>query len=261
MKLIDLWSAWRPNSMPYVLDADNEILANDRSREATVVFENWQAAYQDRGFCAPGDTRLHLGLLPIPFVGDLRRASVYVLLLNPGLGPHDYFGEHEVPRYREALLRNLHQQVSGGEFPFLFLNPEFSWHGGFQWWHGKLTGIIDSLSKKRGLSFAEARQWLAGKIACIELLPYHSASFRNTDRWLQRLPSAQVARDFVQTDVLPRVRKGEACAVVTRQIQAWGLKEEERIVCYSGGEARAAHLTPKSRGGGLLLEHLLGESS
>ena len=44
----------------------------------------------------------------MPFVGDLQSADVFLVLLNPGLGPLDYYGEEKnEPGYREALLANL----------------------------------------------------------------------------------------------------------------------------------------------------------
>ncbi len=59
--------------------------------------------------------------------------------MNPGPGPHDYYGEYEVPKYRAALLANLKQ---GPPTPFLFLDPQFAWHGGFDWWQEKLAKVI-----------------------------------------------------------------------------------------------------------------------
>jgi hypothetical protein len=61
-----------------------------------VTLGGWLEAYRSLDYCASHDRRLHLGLLPQPFFGDLRRASIYVLLLNPGLGPDDYYDEYEV---------------------------------------------------------------------------------------------------------------------------------------------------------------------
>jgi hypothetical protein len=66
------------------------------------------------------------GLLPQPFIGDLRLASIYVLSLNPGLQPSDYYGEYAVPEYRNAFLANLKQQFHEKAPPFIFLDPHYS---------------------------------------------------------------------------------------------------------------------------------------
>jgi len=195
-----------------------------------------------------------LGLIPQPFCGDLRHASVYVLSLNPGLGPTDYFGEYTVPAYRNTLLNNLKQE-SFGAIPFFFLDPQYSWHGGFRWWHGKLEGVIRELAINRKVSFKEARAWLGKKLASVELLPYHSASFRDGGGWLDRrqgLRSVRLARAFVEE----RIRRGEALVVITRKVEYWDQANGPKVIKYNPQEARGAHLTPKSRGGEAIIEHL-----
>jgi hypothetical protein len=32
------------------------------------------------------------------------------------------------------LIDNIQQDFSGVDFPFLWLDPNLSWHAGFQWW-------------------------------------------------------------------------------------------------------------------------------
>lgn len=251
------WANWSSSSLPFILEADRAILDSTQRSPAFVTFHNWREAYGAPDFCAPKDHRLHLGLLPQPFFGNLRRASIYVLLLNPGLGPHDYFGEYEVPEYRRALLANLRQDFGTGLEPFLFLNPRYSWHGGFGWWHGKLSGVIDTLAKSWSVPFSEARDRLARELASIELVPYHSSSFRNTRGLLRGLQSVALARAYVHDVVLPRVRRGKAIVIVTRQASVWNLPKHSGIVRYSGQQARAAHLSPNSPGGKAILKHMM----
>ena len=259
--LIEEWSSWRLSMPPHVFGADRYWLSSRRSAGVTVVRTGWQEAFTADDFCAPGDTRLDLGLLPQPFFGDLRRASVFLLLLNPGLGPDDYYGEYEVPAFRAAMLANLKQDVSATGHPFLFLDPQFSWHGGFDWWHSKLAQVIQRLANGWSVSFAAARSRLAAAIASIELFPYHSASFRDADHWLRNLSSVELARAYVRDVVIPRVRGGDAILIVTRKAREWGIPAQDGVVVYGPAEARAAHLTPESPGGQAILRHLLGRRS
>ena len=104
--LLEEWARWRPLGT-LILDGDREALRQARSSRQAVINRSWRAAYRAGDFAAPGDNRLHLGLVPQPFIGDLRRASIFVLLLNPGLSPSDYYGEYQVPSFRRALLANL----------------------------------------------------------------------------------------------------------------------------------------------------------
>ncbi len=255
MSLLSEWARWNPEEYPFVLEADRSLLRAAPTR-AVATFRSWRAAMADRDYCRPNDTRLHLGLLPMPFIGDLRRASVYILLLNPGLGPHDYYGEYQVPEYHRALLLNLKQRFGRRAVPFLFLDPRYSWHGGFRWWHAKLAQVILRWSKSQGIPFAAARAQLASEIAGIELFPYHSSSFRDSGAWLRRLRSVELARTFVSAVVVPRVKRGEAVAIVARKAELWGLPKHPGVVHYSGQQARAAHLTPDSDGGRLILRRL-----
>lgn len=256
MDLLRAWAEWKRNRPPFVLKSDRVVLSSARSARAVITIRNWPDAHRAADFCAPKDRRLHLGLLPQPFLGDLRRASIYILLLNPGLGPPDYYGEHEVGEYRKALVANLRQEFKRGSLPFLFLDPQYAWHGGFAWWHGKLAGVISCLAETWAVPFAEARARLARELASIELVPYHSPSFWDAGGWIRDLQSVALARAFVCDIVVPRVRRGEAIVIVTRQAKVWNLPRHSRIVRYSGQQARAAHLSPESPGGRAILRHL-----
>lgn len=256
MDLLESWAYWQPDSAPFVLDSDREVFEEERSRDAVIKHTSWEEAIDAPDFCAPDDSRLHLGLLPQPFFGDVRHATVYILLLNPGLGPHDYYGEYQVPAYREALLANLQQRFHGGAQSFLFLDPRYSWHGGFDWWHGKLAKLIQRIASSRELSFADARAHLASVMASIELLPYHSKTFKVPARWLSTLRSVTLAREFVHDYVIPRANRGDAVVIITRKVAEWGSPHGPGVITYSGPQARAAHLTPDSPGGRAILEWL-----
>ena len=225
MTLLDTWAAYRPNSAPYVLPDDRRFLRSERA-----PIRSWRQACRAPDFEAPDDSRLHLGLLPQPFIGDLRRASIYVLLLNPGLGATDYFGEYEVPAFRQALVANLRQAREREPRPFLFLDPRFAWHGGFAWWHRKLAKVIEHLAQVWHVPFAEARSRLAGTMASIEMFPYHSASFRDAGAWLRSLPSVRLAQAYVATYVLRRVRSGKAIVIVTRKARHWKVARQPGVV-------------------------------
>jgi hypothetical protein len=258
MNLLREWNEWKAETPPYVLSSDRPVLLSERFAHASVIRESWAEAMAADDFCAPGDTRLHLGLLPIPYLGDIQRATVFILLLNPGLGPDDYFGEYQITGYREALLRNLKQDFSHKSLPFLFLDPQYSWHGGFNWWHSKLSGVIEELARIWHITFAAARSELGRSLACIELFPYHSPSFNDAGSWLKDLQSVQLAKDYVHNFVMQRIRQKKAIIIVTRQTRAWNILPDEGVVIYSAGEARAAHLTPNSPGGRAIITHLRG---
>lgn len=259
MDLLNQWRLWDPSEPPYLFDADRPHLSSARSLRSILLKTSWNDAHSAPDFGAPGDNRLHLGLLPVPLIGDLRRASVFLLLLNPGVGPHDYYAEYEVPEYRNALLRNLRQDFKDVSISFLFLDPKFSWHGGFDWWHTKFAKIIHELARHWEISYSRAREKFANQLAAIELLPYHSASFRDADRWIESLPSVALAQEYARKVLLPRARAGNAIVIVTRRAQDWGIPPGKGTVIYSASEARAAHLSPASRGGEAILDFVLDD--
>lgn len=251
-KFISSWKKFRPDRAPYIFPGDECLLDEEglycRSQD-------WHAFVKDPEFGDPGkdSSLLHFDLLPVPFVGNLETASVFLLMLNPGFGPHDYFGEYEVPGFREALLNNLHQVRRNR---FLFLEPQFSWHGGYAYWHTKLKGVIKALADRKSIRYGHARQFCQSKIAALELVPYHSENFGVPDRIIRDLASAQLAQAFVHEELVPRARKGDCLLVATRKVKNWGLSKEKNIVVYTASEARGAHLSPSSSGGQAILKFL-----
>jgi hypothetical protein len=202
-------------------------------------------------FSAQTNRALHLGLCPVPFVGSPSKATVFILMLNPGLSPGDYFAE-EQSAFRSALRTNLK-----GESEFLFLDPRFAWHPGFTYWHGKLASVVRKLATERQLSYQVALGRAAANICVLQLVPYHSSSFGLSDRIIRQMRSPGLARCFVHDHVMPRARRGEATIIVTRKVQQWGLEPDSGAVLYEGNETRAAHLTANSRGGSRIVEFLV----
>jgi hypothetical protein len=237
---------------PFVLPGDECLLGRPT---LSVVHRSWNRFIRDRHF-GERDYRFHLGLLPQPYAGDPASASVVILSLNPGLSPADYFGEFRVPEFRRALLANLRQRRESSAFPNLWLDPLFSWHSGFKYWHEKLRKVIDRLAERHSVARSEALRLVSGRVASLELYPYHSARFDMPSSLAQQLWSAKLARSFAHDVLLPRVRSGKAIIVITRHASAWGLSPRRGIIVYGRGESRGAHLTPNSRGGRAILRQL-----
>jgi predicted transport protein len=251
--LLNTWRLWDAAEPPFVLQDDEPVLRQVKGK----VTQTWDEAHTAHDFGLPGDRRLHLGLLPHPFCGDVANASIYVLMLNPGVGFQDYYGEYHVPDYRSAVVATLRQEFQPDVLPFMYLDPKFAWHGGFAWWHGKLAGVIKHLCNHWQTSFAEARARLARCLASIELVPYHSESFGNARGIAKRLPSAQLAARFVREFVLPKVRDGKGIVIVTRKVRAWELPDGPGIIKYTAGQSRGAHLGLNSPGGAAIIKRFL----
>ena len=268
MDLLNEWSKWNPTHPPYILDADAELVVKNPWSRNRVILD----IPADKLVYKRDDKRLHLGLLPTPFMGDMLNASVYVLMLNTGLyldqrsDKGDYTWD-EKPYYRKTVLVSLKQERLDGVLPFLFLDTKFAGHAGSYHWHRKcgLEKLIRELARERGVSTEEARSELGNKLAVIQLVPYHSASFNEV--WLSRLPSVHLAGDFVQQTAIKRVRAKQAIVIAMRGVRHWNkyledLTEEQGVIRYDPKRfARSTSLNPhaeKSSGGRAILRHLLG---
>jgi hypothetical protein len=244
------WKSFNFKEAPYVLPGDEIILDNTR---LFCRFASWEQFVTAPNFGDPARSELHLDLLPMPFIGNLKSASVFLLMLNPGFGPHDYFGEHNVPDYRNALIQNL---IQSSDNSFLFLDPRHSWHAGFCYWHDKLRGVIKRIAKDTDISYGDARRFVQKRIAVLQLAPYHSVGWSVPDRTLNAFRSVELARSFVHDKLIPRARSGDCLIVAVRKVNHWRLPSLDNIVAYSATEARGAHLGPDSRGGAAILEFL-----
>ena len=254
---------WDPGSPPYVLATDAPFLES----HGTVTYRSAEEAREAPDFYLPDqnrDRRMHMGLLPVPFMGDLLNASIYVLMASPGVTRRDY-EEYEQPAFRKALLANLKQERLDGFLPFPYLDPQFEWHDGFEYWDRRrgLGKIIGELAKGQGISTEEARAMLCERLAVIQVVPYHSSRAPNDTNRLRNWPSVRLAGEFVRDVVVPRVRSREAVVLAIMRVRFWDqyltsdLGEEEGVLrSANAGESRSAALGPNSRWGQAILRHL-----
>ena len=99
--LVEKWRECELNSPPYIFPED-AFLIEDRWHDRIYDFTSFEGFTNSEKFGLEGDTRFHLGLTPIPFMGNLHQATIFLLMLNPGFHPGDYFAEYEVDNFRQA---------------------------------------------------------------------------------------------------------------------------------------------------------------
>ena len=257
---------WDHGSPPYILPAD----AGYVEAHGMVMYRSAEEARQAPDFHYPDqsrDRRLHVGLLPVPFMGDLLNASVYVPMSCPGVRRKDY-EEYEQPAFRRALLANLRQERLDGFLPFPWLDPRFDWHDGFEYWDRRrgLGNTIRELARRLEIPEVEARRLLCERLAVIQVAPYHSANPPRDNRALRSWPSVNLAGEFVRDVVVPRVRSGEAVVLPVMRVRFWDqflppdLREEQGVLrALNTGESRSASLGPNRRWGQAILRHLVKE--
>lgn len=248
--LIEFWRRCDLSQKPFV-HPDDELYLTDRYIHKRPF--GFRSYVEDRDFNREGDHRLHVSLIPNPYLGDLNRADIFVLMLNPGFHFSDYAAEENTAFWRRHV-QTLHQNFGDEAYPFIFFDPELCWHSGFVWWERKFKSILRKLADNIG--YLKAMRTLANRVAAIELLPYHSPSFR-AHKLLDVLPSVQAAREFVRGPLLDRAKSGDALIVVTRQARAWGIEKlEGKVVVYDANHARGANLGCGTEGGKRIIRWL-----
>lgn len=212
-----------------------------------------------------GDLDLELQLLPVPAIGDILHAEVIVLMLNPGLHEMDYAWERNLD-YRDAVLRNLHQEFKEDPHPFFYLDPRFSDHPGALYWIGgkrlrssarvqqKLRAITLELARTKNVEFAVAQAEVSRRVAVIQQLPYHSHRLRRRGL-LRNLPSCSEARLLVNG----LVEETDKLVVIARSSAEWGFTPQVKpnLIVYGPRLGASASLSLRSLGGQRILKRLL----
>ncbi len=257
--LIGFWNRFRLTAPPFVHpDDDLPILREKAPWSPKTDPADFESYVSGPRFGDAEDHRLHLSLFPVPYAGDLRSAPVVILALNPGFKHSDYWAEFKDSEFQKRLRTNLRQLFNDTDYPFPFLDPQFCWHSGFRWWERKLRDVIQSIAKERYRgyrgSYLRALKFLSQNLACIELIPYHSDTFRD-HRLLKELPSAKHARTFVRENLVPAAIAGKRTVIVTRQKAGWEMpRQGGDLIIYGKGEPRGASLSKNSRGGKAILK-------
>ncbi|SFQ48857.1 hypothetical protein [Hymenobacter arizonensis] len=250
--LITTWQRFSPTRFPRLLPEDKQ-LANQPGR--ALIYRSYENFITSADFGNTDCTQFHLGLLPQPFIGNLSKASIFILMLNPGFSVGDYYALQHSSAYASAIKRNLSQQNESDDFPFFFLDPQFAWTAGGQWWQTKLHSIATELMRLNVIKLPEALQHISQHVACLEMFPYHSRSFSPLKIELE---SKKLVCQYVKEVLVPRTQQGDALLVATRQAAAWPLpqRSNRNIITYNAGQARGAHLTMNTPGGQAILERL-----
>ena len=250
IELVDYWRQLDLDHPPYIHPQDKPFI--DKQKKITqTILPNHAAYVEHPTFSDEQDSSLHLSLFPVPYQGNLSKADIFVVMLNPGLGTNDYQAD-EHKAHAHQIKQIIRQDFSDVPYPFLSLNPEYAWSGGFQWWERKLRKVIKEIAKQYcDGSYATALHCLSQRLAAIEIFPYHSRVFK-AGALRAKLPSVKQAKDFVQT-LLPRAQAEEVTIIVSRGIKAVGIDDHD-LANHDPKLVRGASLSPATKGGKAILE-------
>ncbi len=156
---------WRdlPTKPSYVLQCDKPILDRYMSR-------------------LEGDTAIRLDTLPYPYLGNPEKANVLLLALNGGFSAEVFAYLLQDPYYVEQRRKSLTFEST---YPFFYLDPQFKYTLGYQWWHKRLRYFIEQHGQKT----------VAEQFACVQLFPYCSTRYKALP---QRVPSQEYSFHLVR---------------------------------------------------------------
>lgn len=243
-KLINFWDKLEFREKPYIHPDDHNLML-----DLTYSYNRLSDLYEDEYW--KNKKLFHTDLLPVPYIGDLKEAKIFLLYLNPGFTLMDYYPEENSKDFTDALKANIQQNFNNLEYPFFYLNPELMWTNASQYWLKKFKDYISLVNERLGFSsHIEATKYLSKRIAVLQLMPYHSVNFDGHGKLLKsnKLLSVEKMQQFFKDYVLPKVRESKASVICTRQPDNWGLKnvEDRNIIIYKGSKARSASISRNS---------------
>ncbi len=201
-----------PTSAPFVLDKDRPTV------------EAFNRVVKPRH-------KLQTHVLPEPFSGRVRTATVLVLQLNPGFAGSEARW-HRNPAFARALrANNAHQPL---DYPQLGLDPAWERTPGGRWAVPRLRRVVEALGDIRRV---------ARKLGSVEFHGYHSRQFRPIP---VTLPSQHYGFELVR-----RAVRRNAVIVVVRGYDLWRVAVPElndHSLVFRPHNAQSAYITEASLG-------------
>lgn len=143
-----------PNEAPFIAPCDKEALSHPKYRLDGLRFDAF----------------------PEPYIGDINKARVIFLVLNPGFAESDVTVNPQNPYWVSETRKSLQHEA---EVPFFYLSDRLAETGGYKWWRTHLKPLNDA-----GVSWEQLGQYCM----CIELFSYHSIRYKHNKQYL---PSQQ----------------------------------------------------------------------
>lgn len=233
--LIEFWKQLDQDTFPRIHREDFAILKNHPDLLST--FKTWSSFVKEHDWTQDQERRkLQTSLVPVPYVGNLENAKIYVLMLNPGFLPICHWAESHNTTLTDGLWQNLYQTTD----EFLFLNPDFAWHPGFTYWSSRFQKTLQQIMLKKSCSYQEALRFLSCSVANVQMVPYASNNFALSSQITNALPSVVQVKKFVRDVLLPNAEAENKIIIVARQNKSWALPSHPAILDVKGPLVRSA---------------------
>ena len=147
---------------------------------------------------AKSDRKLYINnFRPVPWAGNLLKAKVIIVMLNPGMSKlSKQINDEELER--PFLARNLGQKNNPSLF---YLNPKLKQTGGGIYWRRRFKSFVEKSFDNLEDGYAH----IARHVCIVQLIAYHSQKDPSSIR--SKLPSARIMRDWILDEVKLKQRK------------------------------------------------------
>lgn len=232
-KLVDHWKTYDPDRLfpKFHLKDEKEI-------EATAINEI-KVCSVEAYLNAHNLENIHAALQPVPYVGNLETADLFLLMINPSVALGSY-GTQSKTKFQEELKKERHQARSC----CLALDPAFWWTSWFTYYDNLFKPSFKEMIKKTGKTYHQTLLDAASRTAILELVPYFSGSAQSVRRIESRLVSTRLAKQAAK-EICEKANKGDATVVIRWSEQdQWGLRDFrseyiQRSECRNGLSKKA----------------------
>ena len=173
------------------------------------------------------DGKLHLNLLPVPYVGRLSSADIFLLMINPVVSQDDYETE-QLSFYRQLWQANLDQTC---ETNFAFSGDQrTSWSA----YYRRKFGRFAKDSVRKGRSLESIYEDLGKRLAIIELVPYYSQNATLIDQKKLSLNLSSAGQVLSAVSKLAKGPWNNSPLIIVNWKSGpsrWNLVTSERILC------------------------------
>lgn len=243
--LISNWKIFNSNKEPpYLYPGDDFILD-----EPDYYYRDFNDYYQNTEI-GKLDNKFHLGFIPLPYIGDISNAKIFILMLNPRFNPLGYWTIQE-ENIKNAMINNLKQERLHGKYPNFSLNPDLILRGE-NYWISRFKNIITKLAEISKLDYLDTLSVLSKNIAVAQLVPYFSHTFRLPEKIYNRFSSSIDIREYISK----RSENKDVKIIILRGEKKWNLKKSDNVITNSSNP-RVGYFSDKSCK--IIVEHLANE--
>lgn len=180
---------------------------------------------------------LHLSLSPVPYVGNLEKADIFLAMTNPTVGGQDY-EDNKKPAFRRMLRTNLDQD--NVESCFALDAAWRSWSDYYRRLFGRFVRDYARTSGRfKDIPQPQQQVWseLGARTASLELVPYHSktATDLTQTKLYKTLPSALAAQSALREIADRSEEKALIICRWKKGPERWGINQARCVVACSRG--------------------------